>query len=117
MLITHLSDRNIPLVYNEFSERCILTIENYIKWYDIYIVSGHEVKKLPSKYANKYLKEDENRWAWGDHIPSPWFCKWLTESHSELEWDYCSYQLVVGRWICESSKNCLGGPGVITTLL
>lgn len=97
----HYSDRNIPLLYHEDipEKGSILTVENYIKWYDIYVIGKSKVRKLPFKWNNQYEQEFEGEVAWSDHIPTPWFCKWLTK---KFTWDYVSLEVILGRWILEN---------------
>jgi len=35
----YFSNRNLPLIYyGEPSEKPVITVENYLKWYDLYLV-------------------------------------------------------------------------------
>lgn len=95
----HVSERNIPLVcQDERPNSLTLTVENYIKWYNIYVIfPNNDVKFLDPKLARSY-ENFSGDLAWSDHLISPLFATWLTESFY-FEWDSPSLDMVVGRWV------------------
>lgn len=100
------SDRNIPLVYQGMQGstfKSMLTVESYIKWYDIYIVSPmFRVSTLPRTFYQDF-ERDTGMTAWSDHALRPRFCVWLAEAASNLlEWDQPSLDMIRGRWIMRS---------------
>lgn len=99
----HLSERGIPLVYTgENNILPVITIENYMKWYKLYTVLDGSVLPLSVRIASRYEKENTGSPAWSDHIPTPWFCKWIFDRYEDYyEWDYMAYELIIGRWIRE----------------
>jgi hypothetical protein len=97
------SDRGIPLVYlgppPAPLEPGILTVENYLKWYEIYVVlpSGL-VSPLPMGVLDRYHKECHGATAWRDHVPHPDYCWWIPEAYpDQYDWDSQSLDMVVGR--------------------
>jgi hypothetical protein len=101
-----MSERGISLVYQGLQaslKHKILTVESYIKWYDIYTVDPQgNVEVLPYKYIEAYDAAFPEQSAWADHIPSLQFCKFLvTQYQDEFEWDIPSYEMIVGRMMVE----------------
>jgi len=100
----YLSERDIPLVY--YGEpppksKFYLTVENYLKWYHIYRITPEgKVRILPEHFSRKFEAENEGCCAWGDHIPFPQFCAWLTKFPNNI-WCDQSLELIIGRWILE----------------
>ena len=99
----YFSPNNFPLVYCDNNPYfSILTLEYRYKWYDIYVVHPNErIEILASTYSEEYEKQNEGCVAWSDHIPTPSFCKWLVKNHDFFEWDHLSWEMIVGRWVCE----------------
>lgn len=100
----YMSDRDIPLKYCSFPLplREVLTVENYCKWYDIYVIkTDGKVYRLPQRYSQRYESENEGACAWSDHIPTPWFCRWLVNTNQKFEWDSNAWEMIVGRWVLE----------------
>ena len=93
-----LSNRNMSLIYRGGMSYEILTIENYHKWYDIYIVSpSNHVYTLCKSHAQRYNNENPGNVAWREHVPTPDFCKWL-ERNTDFVWDDDSLDMIYGRW-------------------
>ena len=95
---TYLSERGIPLVFIEKLNKNnpgIITVENYDKWYSLYLVKGDDsVVKL----------EYDRTINMGDHVINP----------SDLEayakrngYDVCgqSMDIIVGRYVIEIAGN------------
>lgn len=102
----YLSTRGIALVYQGRQgslRKTMLTVESYIKWYDIFTVSRRGViSKLPYKYTLEYQKAFEGFVAWSDHLPNIHFCLWLAQAYPQYEWDEPSLDMIYGRWIREN---------------
>jgi hypothetical protein len=100
----HFSNRGIELVYQGRQgslARKILTVESYIKWYEIFTVAPDgTVEPLPRKIAWRYedIQGDYGGVPWSDHIPTPEFCRWIVDNHVEYEWDEPSLDMIYGRW-------------------
>jgi hypothetical protein len=91
---TYLSDRNIPLVFNGEASTFpgIITIENYLKWYNLYIVRPDgSVEKLQS----------DNTIAWRDHVPCPSDIVAFADRR-HLDIDQQSMEMIVGRYTLEA---------------
>ena len=96
------SDRDIPLVYlgppPRPGEQWILTVENYLKWYTIYVVLPEgEVEPLSDEMWQRYDREHPMDSAWHDHVPNPDFCRWIPEAYPEYTWDGQAFDMIVGR--------------------
>ena len=102
------SKRGVSLVFQ--GEQCstrhkILTVESYIKWYDIYVVSPEgDVSRLPQKIHHSYRAET-GQLAWSDHIPCPAFCDWIVGRYPGYEWCEASLDLIHGRWARERPEE------------
>lgn len=88
---TYLSARNIPLVFIEAKSTFpILTVENYCKWYDVYLVQPDgkvEVVRDPEFAVN----------AWSDHVPRIKECLELADRLGAI-WCENSLDMIVGRY-------------------
>ena len=105
----HVSERNLPLVYTGPlpSAGVILTVENYGKWYDVYVVRPGGVGTLPNRYCRLYEKMHPGYCAMSDHIPSPGFCQFLGRLAGH-EWDNRSLEMALGRWVREGRPQFTG---------
>ncbi len=105
----YLSPRGIALVYQGRQgslRKTMLTVESYIKWYDIYTVSRRGViSKLGYKYTQEYEKAHPRDIAWSDHLPTIRFCLWLVDTHPQFEWDEPALDMIYGRWIRENRRT------------
>lgn len=90
------SEHGIPLICQ--SNNNVLTVENYIKWYSIYIVEYENVFVLPDSYYEEYVGLFPDRVAFSEHIPTPEFCLWLRDIKG-FEWDSVSLEAIIGRWV------------------
>lgn len=99
-LIMNLSKRNIPLIYQRNSTVPIITVENYEKWYDIYIVfPDGEVQTIPMEILEDIIAASKIH-VFGDHIYHPIVLHKIAEIYC-AEVDYVSENCVTGRWISE----------------
>jgi hypothetical protein len=90
------STRDIPLILQEIPKRPTLTVENYVKWYDTYIV--HPDGRVTSGYEfyEKYIKLFRGTYK-GDHCFNPDFIRTLDDDDI-VAVDYVSFDVIVGRW-------------------
>lgn len=118
-----LSYRGIPLVTGgqPSVNKTALTVEAYIKWYDIYgVATNGSVRAIDLKLKHRYEADRPGRVAWSDHIPTPGFCRWLAETLAAThEWDLVALDLIAGRWLTEGRPrpdawNWVGGRPCVT---
>jgi hypothetical protein len=103
---TYFSDRNIPLVYcGPPPEKPLLTIENYCKWYWVYVVMPDGSVETPT---DRILTDDELA-EYSDHIPSPKFCQTIAKKLG-YNWDRQSLEMIAGRAVTELDSNQTDGP-------
>lgn len=104
----HTSDRGRPLVTGGrcSARHTVLTVESYIKWYDIYTVTpAGRVGRLGYRFTRLYEARYPGWTAWSDHVPTPLFCRWLHETYSDrFEWDAVALDTIAGRWLTEGRK-------------
>jgi hypothetical protein len=96
-----LSERNIPLVYqfNESFSEPVLTVENYCKWYNLYIVNPDKsVNKVDFDALHNFTPKKES--SYRDHVPNPKAVKCYADKYS-YHLDEQSYEMMVGRWMIE----------------
>jgi hypothetical protein len=103
----YMSNRNIPLVYTgRHSSIPVLTVENYLKWYDLYVVMPDETVHALGR--NNWLTveyEDAEERFNGDnfggihsaHLFNPYFVQFLAEFLG-FHLDEQSLEIIIGRW-------------------
>jgi len=100
-----LSDRSIPLVYqlNKKIDQPVLTVENYCKWYELYLIGvDGSIKKIEFDELQEYAPENQS--AYCDHVPNPHaVTKYAVKLGYHL--DEQSYEMIVGRWMIEYKGN------------
>lgn len=90
------SDRQIPLVYyGDPPREPILTVENYMKWYDIHVVRPDGGVSV--------VDHDLIAEAWCDHNFKPWICHQLAHELG-YEWHDESLEMVIGRYVTECEE-------------
>jgi len=96
-----LSDHGHPLVFQgEPWKNPILTVENYLKWYTLYLVMPDgEIRSLvytglilPEKFKDQVL--------FVDHVPNPRAVAY-TASQRHFYVDPVSFEAIIGRWQLE----------------
>jgi hypothetical protein len=100
-----LSDRNIPLVYqfNEDISEPVLTVENYTKWYDLYLVNhDRSVNKVGFDALHNFTPKDESPYS--DHVPNPKAVKCYADKYS-YHLDEQSFEMMTGRWVIDCDKS------------
>jgi hypothetical protein len=83
--------------------KTVLTVEAYIKWYDVYGVEpSGRVRAIPLSLSWEFERDRPGYVAWSDHVPTPAFCEWLVTARGDrYEWDLVALDLIVGRWFTE----------------
>jgi hypothetical protein len=92
---TYQSPRNIPLVYNNVPGTIgTITVENYLKWYDLFIVQpdGSVTKVEPGPIE------------WRGHVPTPASIMAYADK-ANLDVDHQAMEMIVGRYILEVIGN------------
>lgn len=105
MGIVHTSDRGIPLVLLGTPTRNTLTVENYVKWYDLFIVnSSGVVSKVPREaYDKVQVVGNDLITVWSDHAINPVAFQALAE-YLGVEVDEVAEEVVIGRWVSEGNR-------------
>jgi hypothetical protein len=107
---TYRSKRGLPLIYCGQSSRTapVLTVEAYIKWYDLYVISPDGTVRPLNDFARRAYEFDHDgeAVAWSDHIPTPSFCRWLAQGHpARFEFDPVALDVIAGRWLTENRPS------------
>lgn len=77
-------------------KRPILTVENYVKWYEMYLIqTDGSVKKVPIAELIAYTRYDEA--AYCDHVPNPTAVYRMCETRG-WQLDEVSIETIMGRW-------------------
>lgn len=105
---THLSEREIPLVYIlGFADKPVITVENYPKWYGLYLVMPNRtIKKwedIPFQDDNEFVGKS-NESAYCDHAFNPKYVQFLAEKYDYILCDQ-SLEILIGRWEMEYKEN------------
>jgi hypothetical protein len=94
----YLSKRGLPLMVRYLPKVPTITVEDYGKWYDLYLV-------LPDGTARVYEFHEYEKHAnsfggtsWSDHVVNPAFVQYLSE-WTGYEVDNRSFEVIVGRWV------------------
>jgi hypothetical protein len=106
------SHRGIPLVFyddrtdNIRRDDSVLTVENYLKWYNLYVVHPNgTVQEVPFPSSDKYAKfGPEYATAYCDHVPNPRVVSLFAE---ETGYRMCeqALEIIIGRWEQEYKNN------------
>lgn len=95
---THRSQRNIPLIYIGRHDVPIVTMENYMKWYGIYVVHPNGVVENVAPDVLDELCGDDYFIA--DHNYHPTLLRRVAK-HFNGEVDPVSLEVALGRWKME----------------
>lgn len=98
---TYYTDRRQPLVFHGIPEEVpVITVENYIKWYEPWLV-------LPDGSIRKVTFEEMephavalDTFAMGDHVFNPAVIARMAQENGWLV-DTNAMDMIVGRWIQE----------------
>lgn len=113
----YFSDRRIPLVYTGIGHtKPVITIENYLKWYDLYIVFPDEhveafqadpVRVALFDKVETQIYHQYNESPHGDHVPNP--RQLIILAHlMQCAFDDEAVEMVIGRWELEVKNNYKG---------
>lgn len=94
------SKRGIPLICQDVRNEPTITVENYCKWYDIYVIYPDGSIVTASWTKMREIEESSGRTLIGDHIFHPLL---LSEYANIIDGsvDEVSEEVVTGRWIFE----------------
>jgi hypothetical protein len=90
VMATYVSDRGLPLVLHGIAGVSTLTVENYLKWYCLYLVhSDGSVEPV------QFPRESPD-----PHVPYPAAVEALAEENG---WEICaeSMEMIIGRYLCD----------------
>jgi hypothetical protein len=100
-----LSDHGHPLVYQgEPWTSPIITVENYLKWYTLYLIMPDgEIR--PFLYTGLILPPESSKFGslgstFIDHVPNPAAVVYTAEKNKMFV-DPLSFEAIVGRWFIE----------------
>lgn len=98
------SKRGIPLVFQEEGFKRtepVLTVENYTKWYELFIVMPDRSVVAVEEYDHEMFDKTWPREStWGDHIPNPRWVLWLAAWKGWIV-DERSLEIITGRWVID----------------
>ena len=102
---TYLSNRDLPLICTQKEiAQPTLTVENYVKWYNLYLVMTDGTVEEVSIDLIKQFEIEFNLILLHNHCFNPLaiekfadWCGWLL--------DDVSYEVIVGRWVIEVEEN------------
>jgi len=91
----YFSDRGIPLLYNSKPlDRPILTVENYSKWYKLFLIMPDGSVEIDKNYYEH----------WVDHCPVPMFLEKYCEEHDFILPDE-TMEIILGRYLIEKRED------------
>jgi len=95
------SERGIPLVLQDIPIKPTITVENYLKWYTLYVVfpDGSVEHLCFPRFDNKE-DEIEGEVGFMDHVPNP-KAVWKMSERLGYDIDMQSFEMIVGRWFIE----------------
>lgn len=100
--MTHVSHRGLPLVYSGMPcDQPVITVENYMKWYDLYLVNPDYSVTVFDHYESLYhelSREFATVTLVGDHM---WHPSYVMELEKRTGYILCneSLEMITGRWI------------------
>ena len=100
--MTHVSSRGLPLVYSGMPcDRPVITVENYLKWYDLYLVNPDCSVTVFDHYEELYdvlSSEFPTVTLVGDHCWNP---SYVLELEKRTGYILCneSIEMITGRWV------------------
>lgn len=96
----HFSGRGVPLVWvtRPLRDRAVLTVENYTKWYSLFLIHPNgAVEEVPFP-DDKWARGNES--AFCDHVPNPNAVQRFAADKG-YGIDDQAYEMMVGRWELE----------------
>lgn len=94
------SERDLPLVTQEVDNKPMITVENYFKWYDLYLIHTDGTVQTVNVDTNKEVA-DIMRYYWRDHYIEPNGFKKIAEKLGAV-YDTASFESVCRRYELES---------------
>lgn len=95
------SNRNIPLIYQGTSRVPTITVENYSKWYDLYVVYPDGTVQAIDYYNSVEPNVESNgESSILDHTFNPLYVKRIAKFFN-YQIDHVSLETIIGRWILE----------------
>ncbi len=103
MTVTHLSGRGEPLLWQGQCVVPVITLENYEKWYHIYVVHPDgTVEPVPSSLLTKIV-DDGHGILWQDHFFHPELLL-LVAQHYKGEAHTTAVEIAAGRWMLNDTS-------------
>lgn len=91
------SARGIDLIVTYPPQRPTITVENYLKWYDLYLIDAQGARRYNyDEYADIAFPGT----IWGDHVINPAFVRELCYRKG-LDVDERAFEVIVGRWVMD----------------
>lgn len=102
---TYLSPNGKPLVFvGEPRSNPTLTIENYEKWYALYLVMPDgTVEEVDGGEFTEVVQKKGPMTAWYDHVPSPVACDRYAVAKG-YAWCWQSLEMIIGRYAREIAE-------------
>lgn len=95
------SDRGFPLMYQEVSTTPVITLENYDKWYNIFVIQPDGTVEI----VNPGLIDELNDGTlWVDHTFHPKLLL-LIAKHYGGQVPPTTLEIAAGRWVMEDRPN------------
>ena len=110
VLSVYFSERNEPLVARFVGDEPVVTVENYVKWYGLYVIFPPDlhVEKFHFGHLEGYTKHS----AYVDHVPNPAAVQRWADSMG-FEVDPNSLEMMLGRWLFESRNTFLDNDEIL----
>ena len=96
-----LSPRGFELFCDGVCDRPVITVENYMKWYDLFAIHPNgQVTVVDGREFEHGFYTEYDQSAYGDHIFNPYFVLYLA---GKLGMDVClpALEVIIGRWEIE----------------
>lgn len=98
---TYYSDRGIPLLYvGKTFDKPMITLENYDKWYNIFLVMPDGSVKIVDTRDIEIVNDKNDFQLWIDHLYHPRLL-YLLAKHLDAYTDIRSLEVAAGRWMTE----------------
>lgn len=97
-----LSDRGIELFCDGVTDRPVLTVERYAKWYDLYVVypNGRVATFKDTLDSEGAFISEYHESAYGDHVFNPRFYLFLAKRYG-MDFSSGALEVLVGRWLLD----------------
>ena len=107
------SDRGIELFCDGVADLPVLTVENYLKWYDLYVIHPDcRVAKFEDTLDSEGAFISEyNESAYGDHVFNPRFYLFLANRYG-MDFSSSALEVLVGRWLLDHCNVDFSVPNI-----